>query len=56
MIVSATLRRMIRTGSRIEELQSVALSEGMRTLRQDGIDKVLQGEVMLENVHAMSNT
>ena len=56
LIVSRDLRRLIQTGARAEELQRVAMSEGMRTLRQDGIEKVLQGEVTLADVRAMSNT
>ncbi len=55
LIVSRELRHLIQTGARAEELMHVALSEGMRTLRQDGIEKVLQGEVTLADVRAMSN-
>jgi type II secretory ATPase GspE/PulE/Tfp pilus assembly ATPase PilB-like protein len=49
------VRRLIQTGARAEELQRVAMSEGMRTLRQDGIEKVLQGITSLEEVRASSN-
>lgn len=31
------------------------MKEGMQTLRQDGIEKVLQGLTTLEEVRAMSN-
>jgi type II secretory ATPase GspE/PulE/Tfp pilus assembly ATPase PilB-like protein len=55
MIVSRELRHMIQTGARAESLQRTALAEGMRTLRQDGIDKVLQGLVSIEEVRATSN-
>jgi type II secretory ATPase GspE/PulE/Tfp pilus assembly ATPase PilB-like protein len=55
LTVSPGIRRMIQTGSRAEELQRVAMSEGMRTLRQDGIEKVLQGITSLEEVRASSN-
>ena len=54
--VSKTLRRLIQTGARAEELQQAALAEGMRTLRQDGILKVLQGITTIAEVHATSNT
>jgi type II secretory ATPase GspE/PulE/Tfp pilus assembly ATPase PilB-like protein len=53
--VSREIRRMIQTGSRAEELQTVAMQQGMRTLRQDGIEKVLQGVTSLEEVRANSN-
>jgi len=55
MVVSRGLRRMIQTGARAEELQAAALDEGMRTLRQDGIDKILSGQTTLEEVRATSN-
>jgi type II secretory ATPase GspE/PulE/Tfp pilus assembly ATPase PilB-like protein len=55
LIVDKDLRRLIQTGARAEELQHVAIAAGMRTLRQDGIEKVLQGDVLLEDVRAMSN-
>ena len=43
MVVSRELRHLIQTGARAEALQQAALAEGMRTLRQDGIEKVLAG-------------
>ena len=54
--MSKNIRRMIQTGARAEELQHAALAEGMRSLRQDGIVKVLQGVTTLAEVHATSNT
>ena len=55
MVISRDLRRMVQTGSRAEALQQVALHEGMRTLRQDGITKVLAGVTTIEEVRSMSN-
>ena len=55
MSISRDLRRLIQTGARSEELQRQAMREGMRTLRQDGIDKVLAGLTSLEEVRATSN-
>ncbi len=55
MIISRGLRRMVQTGERAEALQQLALREGMRTLRQDGITKVLAGITSIEEVHATSN-
>jgi type II secretory ATPase GspE/PulE/Tfp pilus assembly ATPase PilB-like protein len=55
LTVSKELRRMIQTGARAEELQHAALAEGMRSLRQDGIVKVLQGVTTLSEVQATSN-
>ena len=56
LTVSKNLRRMIQTGARAEELFNMALAEGMRSLRQDGIVKVLQGITTLAEVRATSNT
>lgn len=55
MTMSKTLRRLVQTGARAEELQQAALQEGMRTLRQDGIEKVLAGHTTIEEVRATSN-
>jgi type II secretory ATPase GspE/PulE/Tfp pilus assembly ATPase PilB-like protein len=55
LTVSRDLRRMIQKSERAEELQGKALQEGMHTLRQDGIEKVLQGLTTLDEVRAMSN-
>ncbi|MET3441500.1 type II secretory ATPase GspE/PulE/Tfp pilus assembly ATPase PilB-like protein [Variovorax paradoxus] len=55
MVISRTLRRLVQGGARAEELQETALREGMRTLRQDGIEKVLAGKTTIEEVRATSN-
>ena len=55
MTVTRELRRLIQTGARAEELQRQALIDGMRTLRQDGIEKVLAGITSMEEVRATSN-
>ena len=55
MVVSREVRRLVQTGARAEALQHTALAEGMRTLRQDGIDKVLAGVTSIEEVRATSN-
>lgn len=55
MVMSKGLRRLVQEGARAEQLQEAALREGMRTLRQDGIDKVLAGLTTIEEVRATSN-
>jgi type II secretory ATPase GspE/PulE/Tfp pilus assembly ATPase PilB-like protein len=55
MVVSRELRRLVQTRASAEVIQQVALAEGMRTLRQDGIDKVLAGLTTIEEVRATSN-
>ncbi|MDM4765088.1 ATPase, T2SS/T4P/T4SS family [Pelomonas sp. SE-A7] len=54
--VSRNIRRLIQTGARAEEIQHAALVEGLRTLRQDGIVKVLAGITSMAEVRATSNT
>jgi len=55
LVVSRDIRRMIQNGARAEALQRAAMLEGMRTLRQDGIDKVWAGTTTIEEVRATSN-
>ena len=55
LVVSRELRHLIQTSARAEELQAAAMTEGMRTLRQDGIHKVLAGLTSIEEVRAISN-
>jgi type II secretory ATPase GspE/PulE/Tfp pilus assembly ATPase PilB-like protein len=53
--VTRPIRRLIQTGARAEEIARTAIAEGMRTLRQDGIEKVLQGLTTIEEVRASAN-
>ena len=55
MVVSRELRQLIQTGARADALQHRAMASGTRTLRQDGIDKVLAGVTTIEEVRATSN-
>jgi type II secretory ATPase GspE/PulE/Tfp pilus assembly ATPase PilB-like protein len=54
--VSRELRHLIQTGTRAELIQRTAITEGLRTLRQDGIEKVLDGLTTIEDVRASSNS
>ena len=54
MLVSRAMRHLIQTGTRADDLRAHALGEGMRTLRQDGIEKVLAGVTTIEEVRASS--
>ncbi|ANH70302.1 pilus assembly protein PilB [Mitsuaria sp. 7] len=53
--VTRPIRRLIQTGGRAEELMHLGMAEGMTTLRQDGIAKVLQGVTTLGEVRSTSN-
>ena len=55
LTVSKGVRHLIQQGARAEQIQHHAMGEGMRTLRQDGIEKVLAGVTTIEEVRATSN-
>jgi len=56
MKVTPGVRRLIQTGARSEQIQAEAFVSGQfRTLRQDGIGKVLAGLTSVEEVRANSN-
>jgi hemerythrin-like metal-binding protein len=54
-LLTASLRitRLIQTAATVEELRNAAIEEGMRTLKQDGIEKVLQGQTDIHQVRAV---
>ncbi len=54
MSVSRPMRHLIQTGARADELLREAQADGLRTLRQDGIEKVLQGLTSIDEVRANS--
>ncbi len=54
MTMSSALRHLVQTSTRADDLRRHALGEGMRTLRQDGIEKVLAGVTSIEEVRANS--
>jgi type II secretory ATPase GspE/PulE/Tfp pilus assembly ATPase PilB-like protein len=54
--VTPDMRRLIQTSARPEQLQHLAISKGgMRTLRQDGIEKVWAGLTTIDEVRATCN-
>ena len=50
MAMSPTLRRMILQGASTADLQAQAVTEGMLTLRMDGMHKIKKGITTLEEV------
>ena len=53
MTVSPSVRHLIQTRANLSELQAAAINSGMRTLKQDGIAKVLQGLTDISQVRAV---
>jgi len=52
--VSRDIRKMILRNATTMELQEKAVQEGMQTIRQAGIEKVISGETTIEQVIAVS--
>ncbi|MBU5635465.1 Flp pilus assembly complex ATPase component TadA [Geomonas sp. Red69] len=50
MVGTETVKSAIRRGVGMDELRSIAMDEGMWTLKMDGLMKVLQGETDLEQI------
>lgn len=55
MLVSRELRRLIRAGAPSWNLQRQAMKDGMRTLRQDAVDKMLGGLVSFDEVRGIAD-
>ncbi len=54
LLGSDQLKRMVQQKTRTEELLKAALEEGMTTLVQDGVQKVLQGHTTFKEVKAVA--
>jgi len=50
MPITDEIRELIHRGASTEELRDAAVRAGMRTLRQDGLDKVFEGLTTVEEV------
>jgi len=53
LIGSDAVKKHIQEHARVAEIFATALAEGMRTLKQDGIEKVLQGITDMHQVRAV---
>jgi type II secretory ATPase GspE/PulE/Tfp pilus assembly ATPase PilB-like protein len=54
MVVTPSIKRLIQTRALVSELLNGALNAGMRTLKQDGIAKILQGHTDIAQVRSVS--
>ncbi|WP_447984041.1 GspE/PulE family protein [Nitrospira sp. Nam74] len=54
LIGTDRMKRLIQTHAKTEEMLNVALEEGMTTLVQDGIQKVLQGLTTFKQIKAVA--
>ncbi len=55
LMVTRDVRHLIQTHARVDDIQRAALEGSMRTLRQDGIEKVLGGITTIHEVRATTN-
>lgn len=53
MVINGEIRHLIQTRATLNELQAAAFAGGMRSLRQDGIVRVLQGLTDMTQVRAV---
>ncbi len=53
LVATDALKKLIQEHARVAEIVAVALEEGMRTLKQDGIEKVLMGITNIKEVRAV---
>ena len=55
LVADVPTKRLMQSKARVEEVKSAAIAAGMRTLRQDGIEKILQGVTDIRQVNAVSS-
>ena len=53
MVGNDAVKKLIQEHARVAQLLAQALEDGMRTLKQDGMDKVLQGLTDIKQVRAV---
>ena len=53
MVAAPKVKRLVQTRAPVTEIAAAAIAAGMRTLKQDGIAKVLQGLTDLQQVRAL---
>jgi len=53
LLASDIIKKLIQEHARVAEILAVSLEEGMRTLKMDGIEKVLQGITDMPQVRAV---
>jgi len=54
LVNSRAIKALVQAHARVEDIQKTALAEGMLTLKQDGIEKALQGKTDLAQVRAVA--
>ena len=55
LVADSATKRLLQSKAHVAEVKSAAIAAGMRTLRQNGIEKVLQGVTDVQQVSAVCN-
>ena len=55
LLATPHIKRLIQTRATVTEITAAAMNEGMRSLKQDGLEKILQGLTDINQVRAVSN-
>lgn len=53
LVMTPAVRHLVQTRAPVSELVRAAIAGGMRTLKQDGIEKVLAGHTDIVKVRAV---
>lgn len=53
LLADATVKRLIQTRATVTDIKAAAMAAGMRTLKQNGIEKILQGLTDMPQVRAV---
>jgi type II secretory ATPase GspE/PulE/Tfp pilus assembly ATPase PilB-like protein len=53
LVADPAVKRLVQTRAPVTEIVTIALAKGMRTLKQDGIEKVLQGVTDMHQVRTV---
>ena len=53
LVADSAVKRLVQTRAPVNEIAGAALAKGMRTLKQDGIEKVLQGVTDMHQVRSV---
>jgi len=52
LVATPKMKKLIQHHATVEEMQNLAITQGMRTIKQDGIEKVLQGHTDMHQVRS----
>jgi len=55
LVADSATKRLLQTKAPVAEVKSAAVASGMHTLRQNGIEKILQGATDVQQVNAVCN-